>query len=61
MASKHQIRQVFPLNPAQKAAAEAPITPLLIVAGAGTGKTRTLTRRIVHLIETGMPPEGYAP
>src|SRR5581483_6621721 len=37
--------------------ATAPISPLLIVAGAGTGKTRTLTSRIVHLIETGTLPE----
>jgi DNA helicase II / ATP-dependent DNA helicase PcrA len=47
----------FPLNDAQKAAAEAPIAPLLIVAGAGTGKTRTLTSRIIYLIEHGTPPE----
>ncbi len=45
------------LNPEQKKATEAPISPLLIVAGAGTGKTRTLTSRIVHLIATGIPPE----
>jgi DNA helicase-2/ATP-dependent DNA helicase PcrA len=49
--------KVFPLNPAQKAAVQAPIAPLLIVAGAGTGKTRTLTSRILHLIEMGVPPE----
>jgi ATP-dependent DNA helicase UvrD/PcrA len=47
----------FPLNPAQKAAAEAGLGPLLIVAGAGTGKTRTLTSRIVYLIEQGMAPD----
>jgi len=45
------------MNPAQKAAAEAKHGPLLIVAGAGTGKTKTLTSRIVHLIERGMPPD----
>ena len=45
------------LNPAQQSAARAPVSPLLIVAGAGTGKTRTLTSRIAHLIDTGMPPE----
>jgi DNA helicase-2/ATP-dependent DNA helicase PcrA len=45
------------LNPAQKAAVLAPLTPLLIVAGAGTGKTKTLTNRIIHLMESGMPPE----
>ncbi|HUC02241.1 MAG TPA: UvrD-helicase domain-containing protein [Candidatus Paceibacterota bacterium] len=46
-----------PLNSAQEAAVHAPGTPLLIVAGAGTGKTKTLTSRIIHLIETGTPPE----
>jgi DNA helicase-2/ATP-dependent DNA helicase PcrA len=45
-----------PLNPAQDAAVHAPGIPLLIVAGAGTGKTKTLTSRIIHMIETGTPP-----
>lgn len=45
------------MNPAQEAAATAPVAPLLIVAGAGTGKTRTLTSRIVHLIEVGTSPD----
>src|SRR5579863_9107007 len=53
MAQKPQI----PLNPAQSAAVHAPGTPLLIVAGAGTGKTKTLTSRIIYLMETGTPPE----
>jgi DNA helicase-2/ATP-dependent DNA helicase PcrA len=46
----------FPLNPEQAIAAKAPFAPLLIVAGAGTGKTRTLTSRIAYLIESGIPP-----
>lgn len=46
----------IPLNKAQEDAAHAPAGPLLIVAGAGTGKTRTLTSRILYLIEKGMPP-----
>ena len=46
-----------PLNSAQNAAVHAPGTPLLIVAGAGTGKTKTLTSRIIHLINTGTPAE----
>lgn len=54
---KKQENGGFLLNPQQKIAAEAPISPLLIVAGAGTGKTRTLTSRILHLIKEGMPPE----
>src|SRR5260370_7764027 len=32
--------------------------PLLIVAGAGTGKTRTLVYRVARLVETGAPPES---
>ena len=31
--------------------------PLIILAGAGTGKTRTLTSRVAHLLERGVPPE----
>ena len=31
--------------------------PLVIVAGAGTGKTRTLTARVARLLEHGTPPE----
>ena len=38
------------LDPDQRAAAEVVAGPLLIVAGPGTGKTRTLTHRIAHLI-----------
>ena len=45
------------LNDAQMAAVEAGNAPLLIVAGAGTGKTRTLTSRIFYLIERGIAPE----
>lgn len=44
------------LNQAQLAAATAPRTPLLIVAGAGTGKTLTLTHRVAHLIREGAEP-----
>ncbi|MBM3256891.1 MAG: ATP-dependent DNA helicase PcrA [Candidatus Liptonbacteria bacterium] len=43
------------LNPQQQRAVKAENTPLLIVAGAGTGKTRTLTSRLMHLIEHGAP------
>lgn len=44
------------LNNEQKNAAEAPIAPLLIVAGAGTGKTKTLINRIFYLIKKGIEP-----
>ncbi|MCD6041072.1 MAG: ATP-dependent helicase, partial [Burkholderiales bacterium] len=45
------------LNPRQREAACAGASPLLIVAGAGTGKTNTLAHRVAHLILAGVPPE----
>jgi len=45
------------LNPQQRAAATAPQdAPLLIIAGAGTGKTNTLAHRVAWLIERGVDP-----
>jgi DNA helicase-2/ATP-dependent DNA helicase PcrA len=45
------------LNAEQLAAATHGDGPLLIIAGAGTGKTRTLVYRVAHLIDRGVPPE----
>ncbi|MBC7895691.1 MAG: ATP-dependent helicase, partial [Cytophagaceae bacterium] len=45
------------LNDEQAAAATFGTGPLLIIAGAGTGKTRTLTYRVADLIQRGVPPE----
>lgn len=45
------------LNPEQAAAATHGDGPLLIIAGAGTGKTRTLVYRVAHLIERGVRPD----
>src|SRR3954471_1230709 len=45
------------LNPAQLAAATHPGGPLLIIAGAGTGKTRTLIHRAAHLLPNGITRE----
>jgi DNA helicase II / ATP-dependent DNA helicase PcrA len=44
------------LNPEQQAAALATDGPVLILAGAGSGKTRTLIYRIVHLLKQGIDP-----
>src|ERR1039458_2928839 len=45
------------LNEQQLAAVTAPPGPALVIAGAGSGKTRTLTYRVAYLIEQGIPPE----
>jgi len=46
------------LNPAQYEAAMHMNGPLLILAGAGTGKTATLTYRLAHLLENGVDPKN---
>ncbi|MBI5817566.1 MAG: ATP-dependent helicase [Verrucomicrobia bacterium] len=45
------------LNPQQRAAATHGDGPLLIIAGAGTGKTKTLAARVACLLERGVPAE----
>ncbi|HJX15833.1 MAG TPA: ATP-dependent helicase [Candidatus Deferrimicrobiaceae bacterium] len=44
------------LNPRQREAVLHGDGPLLVIAGAGTGKTRTLIYRVARLVETGVPP-----
>src|SRR5215212_6399014 len=46
------------LNAAQRAAAQRTSGPLAILAGAGTGKTRVISRRAAYAIDTGVVPAG---
>src|SRR5881409_3002728 len=46
------------LNPGQLAAVKAVDGPILVIAGAGSGKTRTLVYRVARMIESGILPES---
>ncbi len=46
------------LNESQYAAVTTTAGPVLVIAGAGSGKTRTLVYRVAHLVEQGVPPES---
>jgi ATP-dependent DNA helicase Rep len=50
----------FPLNEPQRAAVRYVDGPLLVLAGAGSGKTRVITAKIAHLIERGFEPARIA-
>jgi DNA helicase II / ATP-dependent DNA helicase PcrA len=52
-----QIDYARELNEQQVAAVTAPPGPSLVIAGAGSGKTRTLIYRVAYLLEQGIPPE----
>ncbi len=52
-----QIDYARELNEQQCAAVTAPPGPALVIAGAGSGKTRTLIYRVAYLLEQGIPPD----
>jgi DNA helicase-2/ATP-dependent DNA helicase PcrA len=52
------IDYVDELNEQQLTAVSAPPGPILVIAGAGSGKTRTLTYRVAYLLENGIDPRN---
>jgi len=53
----HNIQYEKVLNETQLLAVTAPDGPILVIAGAGSGKTRTLVYRVAWLVERGVPPK----
>ena len=51
-----QVDYLETLNPSQRAAVEQIDGPVMIIAGAGSGKTRVLTYRIVHMLRQEVDP-----
>jgi DNA helicase II / ATP-dependent DNA helicase PcrA len=58
VATSIHIDYAAELNKQQLAAVTAPPGPILVIAGAGSGKTRTLTYRVAYLLENGIDPRN---
>ena len=58
VATSIHIDYATELNEQQLAAVTAPPGPILVIAGAGSGKTRTLTYRVAYLLENGIDPRN---
>ncbi|MDK9708707.1 MAG: ATP-dependent helicase [Desulforhopalus sp.] len=56
--AKSGIVNLRQLNESQYAAVTTTVGPVLVIAGAGSGKTRTLVYRVAHLVEQGVAPES---
>src|SRR5207244_11253232 len=57
-STSSQSQYAAEVNEQQLAAVTAPPGPQLIIAGAGSGKTRTLTYRVAYLLENGIDPRN---
>src|SRR5947208_12177576 len=57
-APSHLTRLLGDLDDEQREAVQAPRGPVCVLAGAGTGKTRTITRRIAYLVSAGHVSPG---
>lgn len=56
--SDYKVNYEQDLNEAQLEAVKSTDGPILVIAGAGSGKTKTLTYRVARLIEDGVKPEN---